>query len=253
MATDPQHISRRQFVLGLGAGIIVGGGGVAAYQTLKPAAPASPAFVTIDPNTIRRRGVGFRGYDPRRASPGFTLFAPLSGPGMVYLIDIQGNVTHTWKMPYPPGLYGYLTDKGTLFYNGQIPNDTFLGKSPFMGGAALEMDWNGKVLWEVRRGDHHHDGRLLKNGNIVLLCARELPDDIARRVQGGRPGTEVDGKTIWADFIVETTTDGRVVWEWRSWEHLDPAVDRLTAIQDDRGEWTHANSVFEEPDGNLMV
>jgi hypothetical protein len=80
-----------------------------------------------------------------------------------------------------------------------------------------------------------------------------LPDDIARRVQGGRPGTEVDGKKIWADFIVETTTDGRVVWEWRSWEHLDPEVDRLTAIQDDRGEWTHANSVFEEPDGNLMV
>jgi hypothetical protein len=36
-------------------------------------------------------------------------------------------VTHTWKMPYPPGLYGYLTDKGTLFYDGKIPNDTFIG------------------------------------------------------------------------------------------------------------------------------
>ena len=95
MATASPDVSRRQFVLGLGAGLVVGGGGVAAYQTLKPAAPASPASVTIDPNTIRRRGVGFRGYDPRRASPGLTLFAPLTGPGMVYLIDIQGNVTHT--------------------------------------------------------------------------------------------------------------------------------------------------------------
>ena len=91
MATDPLDVSRRHFVLGLGAGLIVGGGGVAAYQTLKQAAPASPAFVTIDPNTIRRRGVGFRGYDSRRAFPGFTLFAPLTGSGMVYLIDIQGN------------------------------------------------------------------------------------------------------------------------------------------------------------------
>ena len=170
MATDPPDVSRRQFVLGLGAGLIVGGGGVAAYQTLKPAAPASPASVTIDPNTIRRRGVGFRGsYHPRRASPGFTLFTPLTGPGMVYLIDIQGNVSHTWKMPYPPGVYGYLTDKGTLFYNGKIPNDTFIGKAPFMGGAAMEVDWNGKVLWEIKQPDHHHDGRLLRNGNVLLL------------------------------------------------------------------------------------
>src|SRR6266568_708801 len=190
MATDPQNISRRQFVLGLGAGLVVGGGGVAAYHTLKPAAPASPASVTIDPNTIRRRGVGFRGYDPRRASPGFTLFAPLTGPGMVYLIDLQGNVTHAWKMPYPPGLYGYLTDKGTLFYNGKIPNDTFIGKAPFMGGAAMEVDWNGKVLWEIKQPDHHHDGRLLRNGNVLLLCSTELPADIAKRVKGGLAGTE---------------------------------------------------------------
>src|SRR5712692_8317256 len=252
MATDPQNISRRQFVLGLGAGIIVGGAGVAAYQTLKPAAPASPASFTIDPNTIRRRGVGFRGYDPRRASPGFTLFAPVTGPGMVYLIDIQGNVSHTWKMPYPPGVYGYLTDKGTLFYNGKIPNDTFIGKAPFKGGAALEADWNGKVLWEVKQPNHHHDGRLLKNGNVLLLCAAELPDDVAKKVQGGRPGTEEKGK-IWADYLVEMTKDGRTVWEWRSWEHLDPAKDVITAIQDDRSEWTHGNAIAELPDGNLLV
>src|SRR5713226_6706913 len=111
MATDPQNISRRQFVLGLGAGIIVGGAGVAAYQTLKPAAPASPASFAIDPNTVRRRVVGLRGYGQRRACPGFTLLAPGTAPVMVYLIDIQVNVRHTWKMPYPPGVYGYLTDK----------------------------------------------------------------------------------------------------------------------------------------------
>jgi Arylsulfotransferase (ASST) len=160
---------------------------------------------------------------------------------------------HTWNLPYRPGVYGYITDGGTLFYNGQIPNDTFLGKTPFMGGAAMEVDWNGKMLWEVRRPDHHHDGRLLRNGNIILLCMRELRDDIAKRVRGGRPGTEVDGKRIWADFLVEMTTGGKVVWEWRSWDHLDPEKDVLTEVQGGREEWTHANSVFEEPDGNLLV
>jgi hypothetical protein len=105
-------------------------------------------------------------------------------------------------MPYPPGLYGYLTDKGTLFYNGQIPNNTFIGKSPFMGGAVMEADWNGKVLWEIKQPDHHHDGRLLRNGNVLLLCSAELPADIAKRVKGGLAGTEHDGDKI-GDYPVE--------------------------------------------------
>jgi Arylsulfotransferase (ASST) len=239
-------LSRRGFVqsiLGTSAGIYA----TSAAAEQQPSAP--PA---IDQNPIRRRGIGLRGLDSARAWPGLTLLAPTGGTD-VLLIDLQGNVVHKWQMPYRPGLYGYLTDRGTLFYNGQIPNETFLGKSPFMGGALLEMDWNGKVLWEIRRPDHHHDGRLLKNGNIVFLCARELPDEIARRVKGGRPGTEADATKIWADFIVEATTDGTVVWEWRTWEHLDPEKDGLTAVQDERTEWTHANSVFEEPDGTLLV
>src|SRR6266581_1802519 len=49
------------------------------------------------------------------------------------------------------------------------------------------------------------------------------------------------------------TRDGRMVWEWRSWEHLDPAKDTITAIQDKRSEWTHGNAIAELPDGNLLV
>src|SRR6266478_1291458 len=205
----------------------------------------------VDQNPIRRRGTGLHALDADRASPGLTLFAG-QGDGTVYLIDLSGKVVHTWKMPYPPGLYGYLTDRGTLFYNGKVPNETFLGKSPFKGGAALEADWNGKVLWEVRQQDHHHDGRLLKNGNVLLLCAAELPDDVAKKVQGGRPGSEVQGK-MWADYLVEMTKDGRTVWEWRAWEHLDTAKDAITAIQDTRSEWTHGNAVIELPDADLLV
>jgi len=244
------RFDRRRFftsTFGAAAGAIAAAAPARAQTTA-----ANPASTPVDQNPIRRRGTGLRGIDQARACPGYTLFSPGGGTD-VLLIDLHGELVHAWKTPYRPGLYGYLTDRGTLFYNGQIPNDTFLGKSPFMGGAVLEMDWNGNVLWELRRPDHHHDGRLLKNGNVVLLCSRELPDDIAHRVRGGRAGTEVNHQKIWGDFIVETTTDGQVVWEWRSWEHLDPEKDGLTAIQDERTEWTHANSVFEEPDGSLLV
>jgi hypothetical protein len=174
------------------------------------------------------------------------------GDGVVYLIDLHGKVVHTWRMPYAPGLYGYLTEKGTLFYNGKIPNDTFLGKSPFKGGVALEADWNSHILWEVREPNHHHDGRLLKNGNVLMLCAAELPDGVAARIQGGRPGTEANGK-IWADYIVELTKHGEKVWEWRTWDHLDPEKYRIPLIQNERSEWTHGNALAELPDGNLLV
>jgi outer membrane protein assembly factor BamB len=206
----------------------------------------------IDQNPIRRRGTGLRAFDPARASAGLTLFAPQQGDGTIYLIDLRGNVVHTWKMPYPPGLYGYLTDTGTLLYNGRIPDDTYLGKKPYKSGASLEADWNGKVLWEVHQEGHHHDGRLLKNGNVLLLCSRELPDGYDRRIVGGRPGSEAKGK-IWADYVVEKTKDGHIVWEWRTWEHLDPSRDVITALQDDRSEWTHGNAIMELPDGNFLV
>jgi hypothetical protein len=71
-------------------------------------------------------------------------------------------------------------------------------------------------------------------------------------VQGGYPGTEEDGK-IYADYLVEVTTAGQVVWEWRTWEHLTPEENPIACRQDTRQEWTHANAVVELPDGNLMV
>jgi hypothetical protein len=112
---------------------------------------AAPVGDGVEPNTEKRRSVGLRGYDARRAFAGYTLFTPLLGGGVVYLVDVDGTPAHTWQMPYPPGAYAYLTDHGTLFYNGNIPNDSYLGKQSFNGGAALEVDWHGNVLWEIRQ------------------------------------------------------------------------------------------------------
>jgi hypothetical protein len=248
-----ERITRRNFAAMCGGTVVAA---TASWNASPPegalSTTGSPQTTHVDQNPVRRRGTGVRALDLARASPGLTLFAPIFGDGTTYLVDLHGNVVHTWKMPYRPGLYGYLTERGTLFYNGKIPNDTFLGKAPFKGGVALEADWNGNVLWEVRHPNHHHDGRLLKNGNVLLLCAVELPHDVAGRIQGGRRGTEDNGK-IWADYLVEMTRDGRTVWEWRTWEHLDPTVDVITAPQDDRSEWTHGNAVTELPDGNLLA
>lgn len=211
-------------------------------------------MTSVDQQKVRRSRTGLIVHDPALAQPGFTLFAPMLGDGTVYLIDMGGDVVHRWNMPFRPGLYGYLLDNGHLFYSGKTMEDLdrFEAWPRFKAGAAMEVDWQGRVLWQVKHPDHHHDARKLRNGNVMLLCLRPLAADIASRVVGGLPGSEAEGGVIYADYLLEMTTQGEVVWEWRSWEHLDPATHPITP-QDHRAEWTHGNTVAETADGNLLV
>lgn len=208
----------------------------------------------MDPIRQRRQGLGLRGHERDLACPGYTLFTPSHGGGTTLLIDMDGQVVHEWRLPWPPGLSGQLTPRGTLLYCGRIleSESEWLRVQPWKGGLVAEVDWNGHVLWEVRHPTHHHDATLLRNGNVLLLCLEELPQSFANRVQGGRAGTEAEGR-MWADVLVEMMPTGKIVWQWRSLEHLDPKIDRITAEQETRTEWTHGNAVVELDDGSLMV
>src|SRR4051812_37267640 len=93
----------------------------------------------------KRAGVGLRAWDLAKACPGLTLFTPMGGEATVYLIDLAGELIHTWCMPYP-ALCAYLTKRGTLVYNGCTgcdPEDNFRSLTPWNGGVLLEVDWNG--------------------------------------------------------------------------------------------------------------
>jgi hypothetical protein len=52
---------------------------------------------------------------------------------------------------------------------------------------------------------------------------------------------------------VELTEDGKKVWEWRTWEHLDPVAYLIPLIQSERLEWAHGNAIAELADENLLV
>jgi hypothetical protein len=224
-------------------------------QAVVPSVAAEPARdAAVEQTRLRRTGLGLRALDRERACPGFTLFALYqSDTTTVYLIDLEGAVTHTWQMPYP-AQYALLTERGTLFYNGKTPAaaGSFLNGKPYKVGAALEVDWNGRVLWEVQHPDHHHDGILLRNGNVLLLCLVRLPPEFAARIKGGRDGSEHHGE-MYGDYLLELTTDGRPVREYRVWEQLNPEADRITAIQELRDAWTNGNGLAELPNGDIVV
>jgi hypothetical protein len=210
----------------------------------------------LDQATWRRtRKLGLTGHDPSKTFDGFTLFTPMYGDGTVYLLDMEGNAVHTWKLPYRPGDYAYLLPNGNLFYLGQTPDapedNMFLGWQLFSGGIMLEVDWAGNVIWEHRDPAHHHDGRRTATGGAVYLAIELVPEDIQANVQGGIVGSEHRGH-MWADKIVEIDRDGNLLWAWHAYEHLDPAAD-LILPTDLRDEWSHGNTVVPLDDGDVIV
>lgn len=205
-------------------------------------------------NTLDRRGSGLLYVDHDRASGGYTLYTPIAGEGEVYLVDLDGNVVHEWKLPYTPGRHARLLDDGTLFYNGKQPQETPLFPiwGVYHGGVIIQADKDGTVLRQVEHTYQHHDVTLLSNGNLVLMTVEKLSPEQAARVQGGHPGTEAPGGVIWGDVVVEMTWEGDVVWSWSAAEHLDPA-DAVLDSHFAREHWPMANTVNEAANGDLIV
>ncbi len=188
-------------------------------------------------------------YVPSKAYNGYTLFAPKQGPG-VWLIDMRGNFVHHWEVEHDPGEHGVLLPNGNLLYAGRIPNNP-LPEFGGRGGELLEIDWDGNVVWRYEDPYMHHDFHRLSNGNTMTLRWVKTPSDITARIKGGVPGTEREG-AIWSDSFREITPDGKVVWEWLGYEHLNPEADAICPLCH-RAEWTHINSCFVLPSGDILT
>ncbi len=197
------------------------------------------------------RATGLTHHDPARAFPGFTLFAPLDGQ-KVFLINMAGEVVHEWRPPAPWGsYYGYLLPTGNLLLRCVTKDQRWqIGGA---SGAVVELDWDGTVVWRYEDPALHHDHCRLANGNTMLLYWEALPEALTWQVQGGIPGTGLDGGNVMlGDALREVDAQGRTVWEWHSFTALDPKVDLICPLEA-RREWTHCNAVEELADGTLVV
>lgn len=212
--------------------------------------------MSVDQATRRRlMRTGLTGLDEEKASPGYTLYAPMFGPHGPILLDQQGNEVHRWDLPYPPGLYGYLLPNGNLFYLGKTTDETTGKRFPpwdrFKGGVMMEVDWDGNVLWEHYDINHHHDGRRTESGGAIYLTVERVPEDVAAKVKGGALGTDAKGG-MWADVLVEVDASGKRIWEWHAQEHLDFENDVITT-NDSREEWSHGNTIAPLDGGRVLV
>ena len=185
----------------------------------------------------------------KEAYKGYTLFAPLGGKE-VYLIDMNGQPVHTWQMPLEVGSYGELLPNGNLLCAARTPAAP-LGDLDGANGSILELDWDSKVVWKYVDLYLHHAFSRLPNGNTLVLRWVETPNEILQKVKGGLPNTEKDG-VMWGDAIQEINPAGKVIWQWKAYEHLNPELDIICPLCF-RNRWSEANMVSVTPEGNILV
>ena len=155
---------------------------------------------------------------------GYTLFSPEYST-KTFLIDIDGEIVHSWDSNYIQGLPVYLLENGNLIRGcSKFDNPRFVAGG-FTGCVEI-FDWNRVLLWEFDYSTDqyclHHDIEVLPDGN-VLMIAWEYKTRIEAIVAGKNP-KNIQGEQLWPDHIIEVKpagfSGGTIVWEWHVWDHL---------------------------------
>jgi formylglycine-generating enzyme required for sulfatase activity len=163
------------------------------------------------------------------AWPGYTLMSPMHSTN-TYLINNAGQYVHKWTSTYQPGRADYLLENGHLMRACMVMQggpSTGGGE----GGRIEEYDWEGNLVWAIdyisSNYIHHHDFRVLPNGNVLLLVAEKKT--YAEVIAAGFNPALLDSSIstqgyMLPDCLVEVKPTkpygGTVVWEWHLWDHM---------------------------------
>jgi hypothetical protein len=155
---------------------------------------------------------------------GYTLITPLNSMD-AHLLDMSGEIVHTWTTEYAPAGGIYLLDDGYLLRCGRVEDiPGFHGGG--IGGVIQKLDWDSNVVWEYHvtsdRLRQHHDIEPMPNGNVLLIAWELISAEEA--IAHGRDPAQVGDEGFWPDIVQEVRpvgpTGGEVVWEWRAWDHI---------------------------------
>lgn len=204
--------------------------------------------------TLARRRTGLTRHDPARSAAGYTLIAPQTANGLVYLIDNEGRTVHEWQLPVRPGRTAVILPNGNLGYNGNHAHslDFYPAWSMWHGGDFQERTPQGELVWRFEDPSHHHDAQWLSNGHLIYAAAEPIPPAYAQRIQGGSRQRELPDGAIIGDVIREVDRQGRLVWEWRAWEHLDIEQFPISELFD-RHHWPLINGIHVTPQDTVLL
>ena len=189
--------------------------------------------MSIDQITAIRRTCGTIDVDIERSAGGYTLYAGQTFDGRVDLINLYGDIVHSWALPIRPGRDAVILSNGNLGYNGSHEKSAELYPAwdIWHGGHFMEVDPQGGILWEHEDIYHHHDAQWLENGNLLYASAEEV-------------FISPIGPVI-SDRIKEVNRKGEVVWEWCVWEHIHPHIYKTHECFN-TDHWPMVNGVYQD-------
>lgn len=182
---------------------------------------------------------------PQNFKKGFMLLAKRETPGVAYIVDYKGNLR--W----------YHTVEGTGFKVTHFTKEqsiiAILGKNDeptSYGSEILELNLQGDTLTHIKKGQGdfkqviHHEIIKKSANEIVTLTVDQKIMDL----------TSIGGKqkdTINGDGILILDKKGKQIWKWSVFDDLDPMKDK--ALLKTKKDWTHANSLNYDKDGNFLI
>ncbi|MDO8212940.1 arylsulfotransferase family protein [Conexibacter sp. CPCC 206217] len=250
-----RRTGRKRVAVALGALVLVAVG-AAAWELLTP--PAEPELAGIesikafhsrpllDPDALTVATPAAPG-----VAPGFIFLAVKRGPGQdgPMIVDNRGR---------PVWFHAVGGDKtATAFkvqqYRGR-PVLTWWEGNTHLGhghGEYVVMDTHYREIARVRSVaselPDHHDFQLTDRGTALMTLYIERRADLSK-VGGPRDGTIVESRIQEVDVA-----SGRLVWEWRSADHV-PVTEGMTAPKDGKPhDYFHVNAIDVDRDGDLLV
>ncbi|MYF70297.1 MAG: hypothetical protein F4181_10200 [Proteobacteria bacterium] len=200
-------------------------------------------------------------HDAQRAYRGYTMFTPSRGRN-TYLIDMNGEVIHTWPIP-ASWRDPEIRENARLLDDGMLARSETVADGSTPGTYQL-VDWDGAVVWEYESAREdlsgHHDFRFIHNPKLgqrtlIYSATRETPHEKILAL-GADPALRESYDTR-PDGLVEVDMDGNIVWEWNISDHVvqdfDPNLPGYGVVSEHpgrldinfgpgvSGNWIHMN------------
>lgn len=194
--------------------------------------------------------------------PTITVTVPVSntpelmpGEGYVFLSNIR---------PIPHPFLLALDNNGEpIFYRRMVGSSSYRDFKPQATGQLTyydpvqkiysAMDDTYQIIHSYEAGNGYeidsHGLQVNEKGHVLLQIYDTQPLDMSKFAPGGNTNANVIGA-----IIQELDPTGNVIFEWRSWDHMDilEAIDELD-LTTREVDVTHINSVEWDVDGNILA
>jgi hypothetical protein len=186
----------------------------------------------------------------RATAPGIVFVAPSSGPGQrgAMIFDDAGELV--W---FHPVVDKSATDFKLGLYHGKPVLTWWEGKAVhgLADGEWVVLDTSYRELFRLSaarglHGDLHEF--VITPQNTALVTSNETRTWDLTSVRGSRQGQVVGGVVQELEL-----PSGRLLWEWRSLEHVAVDETEIKARPGPRFDYFHINSIDVAPDNNLIV